>query len=122
MGLAELQGGMPELLRAYCAAAAVTTPALDPGTLAHARELAAWHGRLRAETGFALGVLLAEFHQLLAEVWQSIWRAAEVAVTLMPALRDVQERVIDTHDAVVVAAAEAWLAARPAPHGAAAGE
>jgi hypothetical protein len=48
----------------------------------------------------------------LAEVWQAVWRAAEETVTLMPALREIQERVIDTFDRVVVAAADAWLAAQ----------
>lgn len=114
MGLDVLQGVMPDVLRACCAAVAVPTPALDPAPLARARELAGRHGRNRAAAGFALGDLLSEFHQLLAEVWQAAWRAAEEAVTLMPALREVQERVIDTLDAVVVAAAEAWLAAQTA--------
>lgn len=113
MGLTELQGVMPELVRACCAAVAVSTAALDPAPLAHASALAERHGRDRAAAGFALGDLLSEFHQLLAEVWQAVWRAAEEAVTLIPALREVQERVIDTLDAVVVAAADAWLAAQP---------
>ena len=114
LGLADLQGVMPDLLRACCAAVAVSSPALDPAPLARARDLAARHGRNRAVAGFALGDLLSEFHQLLAEVWQAVWRAAEEAVTLMPALREIQERVIDTFDAVVVAAADAWLAAHQA--------
>ena len=109
--LAEIQNAMPATLAAVPAATATIDPTIDTEPLAYAGEVAAAHGRKRRETGFDLGVMLTEFGHLRSEVWAAVYRIVDEDPSLAAAPRELQERLNPTLDAVLIAAAEAWLAA-----------
>ncbi len=109
LSLSQLQDTIPEILDAALVAMATSDPTVDPESLQRALDLAAMHGRKRAEESFAIGDLLEEYQQLRAEVWAALWRVIEGDAQLFDALRALQERLSHTFDSLMIAAAESWV-------------
>ncbi|GIW04390.1 MAG: hypothetical protein KatS3mg059_1010 [Thermomicrobiales bacterium] len=112
LSLRQLQATIPAILDAALATIATSDPSVDPGALQRALDLAAEHGKNRANEGFAVGDVLAEFQELRVEVWSALWRVIEDDVHLLNALRALQERLSHTFDSLMIAAAESWVATR----------
>lgn len=112
LSLHQLQDTIPEILDAALVAIATSDPTVDPESLQRAVDLAAVHGCKRAEEGFAIGDLLAEFQQLRVEVWAALWRVIEGDAQLFDTFRALQERLSHTFDSLMIAAAESWVATR----------
>jgi hypothetical protein len=112
LSLSQLQDTMPEILDAALVAIATSDPTVDPEPLQRAVDLAAMHGRKRAEDSFSIGDLLAEFQQLRVEAWAALWRVIEEDAQLFDTLRALQERLSHTLDSLMIAAAESWVATR----------
>lgn len=111
LALAQLQDGVPDLLEATLDALLSPDAAVDPEPLARVTDVAASHGRTRAAEGFPIGVMLAEFQELRAEVGTAIARLAEADAPLVEAPRELQGRLDHTLDSALIHAAEAWVAA-----------
>lgn len=118
LALDQLEDAIPSLLEAALTAIASSDPTMDPEPLARAIELAEDHGRTRADEGFGIGVLLAEYQQLRTEVWTALWRIVDADPTLADVPRDLQSRLTSTFDSLAAAAAEAWVDRPPTPGGA----
>lgn len=110
--LSQLQDTIPEILDAALVAIATSDPSVDPEPLQRALDLAAEHGRKRADEGFAIGDVLAEFQQLRTEVWAALWRVLEGDELLSDSLRELQGRLSHTFDSLMIVAAESWVATR----------
>jgi hypothetical protein len=109
INLAQLQEGMPELLDAVIVAISASDPALDPEIQTRAAELATAHGQRRATAGFSIGLLIAELHELRAELWATILRIVETDPELAEIPATLQDRLARTFDPLIVDAAEAWV-------------
>lgn len=116
LSLTRLQEGMPSLLTTLLAALAIADPDVDPEPLAAAATEATEHGRIRAVEGFPIGVLLAEFHHLRAEVEAAVLRIVEDDPAVTSALAEMQSRLTSTFGTLAVATAEGWAAALDWPH------
>jgi hypothetical protein len=110
--LSQLQDTIPEILDAALVAIATSDPSVDPEPLQRALDLAAKHGSKRADEGFSIGDVLAEFQQLRTEVWAALWRILEGDELPSDTLRALQGRLSHTFDSLMIAAAESWVAAR----------
>ena len=108
--LTQIQDVMPDILQATLVALATPDPAVDPEPLARVGSLASEHGGRRAASGFPIGVALAEFQELRAELWAAILRAAAEDVALADAPLELQERLNRAIDTAMIQAAEAWAA------------
>jgi hypothetical protein len=121
LALDRLQDAIPALLEAALSAIAYSDPTMDPEPLGRALDLAADHGQTRADEGFGIGVLLAEYQHLRMEVWNALWRIVDADPTMADVPRELQARLSSTFDSLAAAAAEAWverrLAAGSASHG-----
>ena len=115
LGLAQLQDAVPDLLAASLTAIATPDPDLDLEPFARAEEAARHHAHARARAGFGIDVVLAELQQLRAEIAAAAWRIADDEASLHSLPREVLERLYRVTDAVILAAARAWVAARPGP-------
>jgi hypothetical protein len=109
LALDKLQDTIPALLDAALAAIAYSDPTMDPEPLGDALELAEAHGRKRADEGFGIGVLLAEYQHLRMEVWTALWRIVDADPSLTAVPRELQSRLSSTFDSLAAAAAEAWV-------------
>jgi hypothetical protein len=117
LALAELQDGVPDLVAAALDALLTPDPDVDLEPLARVTELARRHGRTRATEGFPIGVTLAGFQALRAEIGAAMARAADAEPALADARRELRDRLDHTLDSALIHAAEAWVAARlPAHH------
>ena len=112
LSLSQVQDSIPQLLDAALSAMATSDPTIDPESLQHAIDLAAEHGRKRANAGFMIGVVLAEFQLLRQEVWSALWRIVDADPLLAEAPRELQSRLSHTFDSLMIAAAESWAEAR----------
>ena len=110
--LNQLQDTIPEILDAALVAIVTSDPSVDPEPLQRALDLAAEHGSKRANEGFAIGDVLAEFQQLRTEVWAALWRILEGDELLSDSLRELQGRLSHTFDSLMIVAAESWVATR----------
>ncbi len=110
--LSQLQDTIPEILDAALVAIATSDPSVDPEPLQRALDLAVVHGSKRANEGFAIGDVLAEFQQLRTEVWAALWRVLEGDELLSDSLRELQGRLSHTFDSLMIVAAESWAATR----------
>jgi hypothetical protein len=109
LALDRLQDAIPALLDSALTAIAYSDETMDPEPLRDALELAAEHGRTRADEGFGIGVLLAEYQNLRMEVWAALWRIVDADPMMAEVPREIQTRLSSTFDALVAAAAEAWV-------------
>jgi hypothetical protein len=109
INLAQLQEGMPELLDVATMAISASDPTLDPEIQIRAAELATTHGQRRATAGFSIGLLIAELHELRAELWAAILRIVETDPELAEIPATMQDRLARTFDPLIVDAAEAWV-------------
>jgi hypothetical protein len=109
LALDRLQDAIPALLDSALTAIAYSDETMDPEPLRDALELAAEHGRTRADEGFGIGVLLAEYQNLRMEVWAALWRIVDSDPTMAEVPREFQTRLSSTFDALAAAAAEAWV-------------
>jgi hypothetical protein len=112
LALNRLQDAIPALLEASLTAIAYSDPTMDPEPLGRALELAEEHGRTRADEGFGIGVLLAEYQHLRMEVWNALWRIVDADPALADVPRELQARLSSTFDSLAAAAAEAWVERR----------
>jgi hypothetical protein len=112
LALDQLEQGIPALLDAALTAIASSDPTMDPEPLARALDLAEDHGRTRADEGFGVGVLLAEYQQLRMEVWNALWRIVDGDPALAGVPRELQSRLSSTFDSLAATAAEAWVEVR----------
>ncbi|HEY7031150.1 MAG TPA: hypothetical protein VH482_07490 [Thermomicrobiales bacterium] len=112
LALAGLQDAIPALLEASLTALAYSDPTMDPEPIGRALELAAEHGQTRADEGFGIGVLLAEYQHLRMEVWNALWRIVDADPALADVPRELQARLSSTFDSLAAAAAEAWVERR----------
>lgn len=112
LGLEEVQRHIPQILESALSAIATSDPTMDPGPIERASELAASHGKARLQDDFGIGDVLSEFHALRREVSAALWRVVAPADQPLTALREVDARLSETFDALVIAAAEAWTDAR----------
>ena len=115
LGLDRLQDAVPELLADSLTAIATPDPDLDLEPFARAAEAARQHAQTRARDGFGIDVVLAELQQLRAEIAAAAWRIADDEPSLESLPREVLERVYRVTDSVILAAAQAWVGARPGP-------
>jgi hypothetical protein len=109
LALDNLQDAVPSLLDAALSAIAYADPTMDPEPLGDALELAEAHGRKRADEGFGIGVLLAEYQHLRMEVWTALWRIVDADPVLAAVPRELQSRLSSSFDSLAAAAAEAWV-------------
>jgi hypothetical protein len=107
--LGELECQIPELLSAALIVMTIDDIGVDTEPLERAQQLAAEHGRARCRNGIAIGDLLAEVQILRNEVWNAVWRPSETGPIRRATLRDFEMRLAETFDALVCAAAEAWV-------------
>jgi hypothetical protein len=112
LALDNLQDTIPALLDAALSAIAYSDPTMDPEPLGEAFELAEAHGRKRADEGFGIGVLLAEYQHLRMEVWTALWRIVDADPSMAAVPRELQSRLSSTFDSLAAAAAEAWVERR----------
>jgi hypothetical protein len=112
LALDRLQDAIPALLDAALTAVAYSDPTMDPEPLGRALDLAADHGRTRADEGFGIGVLLAEYQHLRTEVWNTLWRIVDSDPALADVPRELQARLSSIFDSLAAAAAEAWVERR----------
>jgi hypothetical protein len=119
--LDRLQDAIPTLLDASLTAIAYSDPTIDPEPIGQALELAAAHGQTRAEEGFGIGVVLAEYQHLRMEVWSALWRIVDTDPAMASVPRELQTRLSSTFDSLAAAAAEAWVEQRLGASGAARG-
>lgn len=110
--LDRLEDAVPALLDAALSAIAYSDPTMDPEPLGRALELAAEHGQTRANEGFGIGVLLAEYQHLRMEVWNAVWRIVDSDPAMVDVPRELQARLSSTFDSLAAAAAEAWVERR----------
>lgn len=109
LALEDVQRRIPQILNGALVAIGTSDPTMDPEPLERAAELAAAHGRARLAEDFAIGDVLAEFHALRHETWSALWRAVETDSEALELVRDLEARFNETFDALIVAAAEAWV-------------
>jgi hypothetical protein len=112
LALDQLQDAIPELLDAVLFAIASSDPTMDAEPLDRALHLADEHGRRRARQNLAIGVVLAEYQQLRAEVWLALWREVDANPELADAPRMIQSRLNFAFGGLDVAAAEGWAEER----------
>lgn len=110
IALEDVQRRIPQILDGALAAIGTSDPTMDPEPLERAAELAAAHGRARLAEDFGIGDVLAEFHALRHETWSALWRAVDSEAEALPLVRGLEARFNETFDALIVAAAEAWVA------------
>lgn len=108
IALEDLQGQIPDLLDAALAAFATADPGMEPGVMEHGESIASAHGRVSAEQGMSIGLLLSELQLLRFEVWGAMQRAIEALPTLESTPRDLDARLAAIFDPLVIATAEAW--------------
>jgi hypothetical protein len=109
LALDKLQDTIPAVLDAALSAIAYSDPTMDPEPLGDALELAEAHGRKRADEGFGIGVLLAEYQHLRMEVWTALWRIVDADPSMAAVPRELQSRLSSTFDTLAATAAEAWV-------------
>ncbi len=109
LALDNLQDAIPALLDASLSAITYSDPTMDPEPLGDALKLAETHGRKRADEGFGIGVLLAEYQHLRMEVWTALWRIVDADPSMAAVPRELQSRLSNTFDGLAAAAAEAWV-------------
>jgi len=108
LSLVELQESVPALLNATLLAMRSPDPSRDPEPVSRAIEAAERHGQARADDAFPIGVLIAEFQALRAELRTAILRITEGAPEMVDVARELEGRLIQTFDAATIAAAEGW--------------
>lgn len=109
LSLVELQESIPALLNATLLAMRSPDPSRDPEPESRAIEVAERHGQARAGDAFPIGVLLAEFQAMRAELLLAILRIADGGPELGDVARELEGRLTRTLDVVTIAAAEGWV-------------
>ncbi|MEJ7763718.1 MAG: hypothetical protein WKF80_13070 [Thermomicrobiales bacterium] len=109
LSLTKLQESIPALLGATLLAMRSPDPSRDPEPQARAIEVAERHGRARADDAFPIGVLLAEFQAMRAELRLAILRIADAEPGMVEVARELEGRLTQTLDAAIIAAAEGWV-------------
>ena len=109
LSLTKLQESIPALLGATLLAMRSPDPSRDPEPQARAIEAGERHGHARADDIFPIGVLLAEFQAMRSELRLGILRITEGDPDMVEVARELEDRLTQTLDAAMIAAAEGWV-------------
>ncbi|HEV2107295.1 MAG TPA: RsbRD N-terminal domain-containing protein [Thermomicrobiales bacterium] len=109
LGLDQLKDAVPDLIDATMTAMSTTEPERDLEPRARAVEIAAELGRGRGRDGFPIGAVLAEFQTLREELRSALSRVVGDDPARYDVARNLEEQLIQTVDAAVIEAAEAWV-------------
>ena len=109
LSLVELQESIPALLNATLIAMRSPDPSRDPEPETRAIEVAERHGQARAGDAFPIGVLLAEFQAIGAELRLAILRISNGDPEMVEVARELEGRLTRTLDVATIAAAEGWV-------------